>query len=51
MQFEVYDWDANTSHDLIGVFETTLRALADAPGGRSEHEVRHNVSVFEFESA
>ena len=39
LQIEVYDWDANTAHDLIGTFETTLRQLADAPRGRSEHEV------------
>lgn len=37
IRIEVYDWDNDGSHDLIGITEaTTLRLLMDSPGGKRE---------------
>jgi len=31
-QFDVYDWDSDGSHDLIGGFTVTLQQLEASPG-------------------
>ena len=40
-QFECFDWDKDTEHDLIGSFDTTLRDLAAG----KEREVRMNIRL------
>ena len=40
-QFECFDWDKDTEHDLIGSFDTTLRDLAAG----KEREVRMNIKL------
>ena len=33
-QFDVYDWDSDGSHDLIGGFSTTVDELAASQHGK-----------------
>ncbi|XP_052230447.1 copine-3-like isoform X2 [Dreissena polymorpha] len=34
VKFDVYDWDSDGSHDIIGGFTTTVQELIDAPTGK-----------------
>ena len=36
MQFDVYDWDSDGSHDYIGGFDTTLDEMMKASDNRQE---------------
>ncbi|ELU11603.1 hypothetical protein CAPTEDRAFT_227478 [Capitella teleta] len=42
IQIECYDWDSDgSSHDLIGIFSTTVRELSKGPCPSTEYEVIH----------
>ncbi|XP_041453953.1 copine-8-like isoform X2 [Lytechinus variegatus] len=41
LKVECYDWDRDGGHDLIGVFETTVRELSRGPGHSNVYHLIH----------